>query len=411
MLIVIVILIFVSAFLSGSETALTAVNKMKLRTRAEKGDKKAKKLLDLVAEPDRMITSILIGNNISNVLLPTLVTMVALQYDYSVGIATAILTGVLILFAEVTPKSVAATFANKIAFLVAPIIGGLVWLLTPLTWLLSKFTDLIIKMISKGNTEKASFSREELKTMVEIASVEGTFEKQESKRIKGVIDFYHRNVLDAMKTPRLDMEGIPYDASYEDARKVIMHSKHSRYPVYKGNMDTIIGIFHARRLPEWSVLPESTLEDFTDKALFVVGSASVEKVFKMMLKEKQHLAIVVDDYGGTDGLVTSEDIIEVMIGEELDDAEDEVLIDEVSDDYIVCHGHLPLRRLNEVFKTRIPEEEDVLSGFIFNELGHIPEQGEEFDFHHLHFKVAKVEGNQIKQVKITKEALDEDDEI
>ncbi|WP_246055430.1 hemolysin family protein [Pseudalkalibacillus caeni] len=410
MLILIAILILVSGFLSGSETALTAVNKMKVKSKAEKGDKRSEKLLDMISEPDRMITSILIGNNISNVLLPTLVTMVALQYDFSVGIATGILTVILIIFAEVTPKSIAATFANKIAYIVAPIIGGLIWLLTPLTWLLSKFTDLIINLISKGDKEKASFSREELKTMIEIASMEGTFEREESNRLKGVINFYNRNVLDAMKAPRLDITGIPADATYEETRKIILESSHNRFPVFEGSLDNITGIFHSKALSKWSANPEAKLEEYIERALFVVESASIEKVFKQMLQEKKRMAIVIDEYGGTHGLITSEDIIEVMISQELEDPEDEVLIDEVTDDRIVCHGNLPLRRLNEVFKTRIPENEDIVSGFVYRELGYIPEQGDEFDYHHLHVEVRKVENKRIRQVSFTKQTIEDGEE-
>lgn len=402
MFILILILILISGFLSGSETALTAVNKMKLRSRANNQDKKAEKLLKLVSEPDRMITSILIGNNISNILLPTLVTMVALEYGFSVGIATGLLTIVVIIFAEVTPKSIAATFADRISYLVAPVIGVLVWILSPLTWLLSKFTDILIKVISKGNEEKTSFSREELKTIIEIASVEGTFEKEEAKRIRGVIDFYNRNVLDAMKSPRLDMTGIPLNATYEEVRDVIVKNNYDRLPVYKDTMDTVKGIFPARRLPEWSLKPERPLKEFIDEPVFVVESASVEKVFKMMLKEKVQLAVVVDMYGGTSGLITTEDIIEVMIGQEIDSGKDAVLVDEITDDHIVCHGNLPLRRLNQIFNTNIPEDQDIVSGFVFKELGHIPDVGETFDYNDLQVEITNIEDNRVKQVKIQK---------
>jgi Mg2+/Co2+ transporter CorB len=401
MFVVIFLLILISGFLSGSETALTAVNRMKLRSRAAT-DKKAKKVLDLVSQPDRMITSILIGNNISNVLLPTLVTMVALQYGFSVGIATGILTIVLIIFAEVTPKSIAATFADRMAYLVAPVIGWLVWLLRPLTWLLSKFTDVLIKIISKGNEEKTSFSREELKTMIEIASVEGTFEKEEAKRIRGVIEFYNRNVLDAMKTSRLDITAIPHDASYEEARDIIIENGHDRMPVFKETMDSIVGSFSARKLPEWSLHPEKTLEDFCEQPLFVVETASVEKVFKMMLKEKQQMAVVVDVFGGTRGLITTEDIIEVMIGQEINNGKDEILIDEITDNHILCHGNLPLRQLNQIFNTNISEEADIVSGFIFQELGRIPENGETFTYDNLEIKIIHIEDHRIKQAKMTK---------
>ncbi|MFE8700463.1 CNNM domain-containing protein [Cytobacillus sp. FJAT-54145] len=406
MFIAIIFFLLMSFFLSGSETALTAVNKMKLKTKAENNDKKSEKLLNLVTRPDELITAILIGNNIANIMLPTLVTIIAIQYGFNVGIATGILTVVLIIFAEVLPKSIAATFADKIAYIVFPVIRVLMLILKPLTFLLSMFTRAVIKMISKGQETEVSFSREELITMVDIASSEGTFQNEETKRIKGVIDFYDLDVRDALKTPRVEMEGIPLESTFEEAREIVMNHRFSRYPVYKDNMDNIVGVFHSKQLLSWSIEEDKTIEDYMDdEPLFIFEFHSIEKVFKKMLKERKHLAVVLDEYGGTRGLITNEDIIEAMIGQEIKDETDEheeVLIDELTDSHIICNGKLSLHRLNEVFKTKIPEEEDILSGFLLKELGHFPEEGETLEYHHLHFTIQKIDENRIKQVEIKK---------
>ncbi|ADC51599.1 Mg2+ or Co2+ transporter CorB (HylC family) [Alkalihalophilus pseudofirmus OF4] len=406
MFIALVFFLFMSFFLSGSETALTAVNKTRVQSRAENNDIKAQKLLELISKPDQFITGILIGNNISNIMLPTLVTIIAIEYGINIGIATGILTVVLIIFAEVLPKSVAATFSTRIAYLVAPVIRVLIVLFKPLIYLLSKFTNIVINILSKGNNEENGFSKEEIKTMVDIALTEGTFVKEESQRIKGAIDFYTKDVRDALKTPRTEIDGLPCNVTFEDARQIVMESNYTRYPVYKDNMDNIVGVFHSKLLLKWSLNPSMEIKDFMDNSpLFVTEFISIERVFKMMLKEKKHLAIVIDEYGGTTGIISHEDIIEAMIGQDIEDETDdagEVLIQELTDTHITCNGKLTIRRFNEIFKAKVPEEFDTISGFIYKELGHIPNEGETFEFHHLHFEVREMNDNKIVQVRVTK---------
>lgn len=395
-----------SFFLSGSETALTAVNKMKLKTKAENNDKKSQKLLEFVSKPDELITGILIGNNIANIMLPTLVTILALEYGINVGIATGVLTIVLIIFAEVLPKSIAATFADKIALIVFPVIRVLLFVFKPLIFLLSRFTRLVIRFLSKNQANTTSISREELITMVNIATSEGTLQNEENQRIKGAIDFYDLDVRDALKTPRTEIQGIPCESSFEETREYVLDGSHTRYPVFKENMDHIVGVLHSKSLLSWSLEPHKNLEDFIDnEPLFVFEFHSIEKVFKLMLKKRRHLAIVLDEYGGTKGIISHEDIIEAMIGQDIKDETDddeEILIDELTDSHIICNGKLALRRLNEVFKTKIPEQEDILTGFLLKEMGRFPLEGETYEYHHLHFDIQSVEENKLKKIMITK---------
>ncbi|WP_096153978.1 hemolysin family protein [Bacillus sp. FJAT-45066] len=409
MFIALIFFLFMSFFLSGSETALTAANKMKIQTRAENNDKNAQKLLKLISKPEEFITGILIGNNIANIMLPTLVTIIALQHEIHIGIATGVLTVVIIIFAEVLPKSIAATFSTKIAYFVAPVISILIIILKPLIFLLSRFTRLVIGFLSKGKQAELSFSKEEIKTMVDIGLTEGTFVKEESQRIKGAIDFYTKDVRDALKTPRMDIHGLSCDLSFEDSRSFVMDSKYTRYPVYKDNMDNIIGVFHAKQLLSWSFDPSKEIKDFMDSdPLFITEFMPIERVFKMMLKEKKHLAIVIDEYGGTTGIITHEDIIEAMIGQEIEDETDEadeVLIVELTENHITCHGKISISRFNEIFKAKVPEDSDTLSGFIFRELGHIPEIGETLEYQHLHFEIKEMNDNILKEVTVTKKSV------
>ncbi|WP_059106143.1 hemolysin family protein [Shouchella shacheensis] len=411
MIFAIIACLLVSLFFSGSETALTATNKMRLQTKAANHDKKSEKLYHLVSKPDEFITAILIGNNISNILLPTLVTMVAIDYGISVALATGALTVTIIIFAEVLPKSVAATFPDRIAYIVYPVIRGVVTLFKPLTFLLNGFTGIVIKLLSRGDEERASISKEELRYMVDIAHTEGTFENEETHRIKGILDFRDLNVRDALKTPRVDIEGIPSGSSFEEARDIVIGNRFTRYPVFKDDMDNIIGVFHSKFLISWSLEPEKDLKSFSDMdPLIVFEFHSIEWVFRKMLQERKHLAVVLDEYGGTEGIISHEDIIEAMIGQEIEDETDfgsDVLIEKVTDTEMICHGKITLHRLNSIFKTDIPEDEDILAGFLLTQLGYFPAVGEIYEYENLTFVVLDVDEKKVKRVQITKNEREE----
>ncbi|HSP21748.1 MAG TPA: CNNM domain-containing protein [Planococcus sp. (in: firmicutes)] len=400
-----------SFFFSGSETALTAVNRMKVHLRAEQGDVRSQKLQKLIAKPDRMITTLLIGNNIANIMLPTLVTTIALTRGWEVGIATAVLTLVLIIFGEVLPKTIAATFSDKVSYLVFPVIAFLVVIFKPLTWLLAQFTNIFIRIISKGTVKEATMTKAELRTMVDIASTEGTFEEDESERIKGVLDFPHKDVSDVMSTHRTDTVGIPLDSTYEEVRDLILDSSYTRYPVYEESLDNIVGLFLSKKLIEWSMNPNLTLAELMDdNPLFVVQSVSVEKVFKMMMAKKKHMAVILDEYGGTLGIVTHEDIIEEMIGQDIEDETDEEedeLVFEMTDTQLTCHGRLEIEDVNEMFHVEVPGDHDTIAGFVMQQLGHVPDEGEEFVYENLHVKINEMDRNRIMRLTITKNANEE----
>lgn len=403
--------LFMSFFLSGSETALTAVNRMKVQLSAEDGDKNAIKLQKLISKPDRMITGILIGNNIANIMMPTIVTMIAIDKGLSVGLWTGVLTVVLIIFGEVLPKTIAATFADRIAYIVAPPISILVKLLTPLTASLGMFTNIFIRIISKGTVTQATLTKAELRSMVDIASIEGTFEQDESIRLKGVLDFPDKDVSDVLETHRTDIVGVPIEATYEEVRDTILEHFYTRYPVYEDSMDTIVGMFYSKMLIEWSMNPEMTLGELIDRdPLYVVQSASVERVFKMMLSKKKHMAVVLDEYGGTLGIVTHEDIIEEMIGQDIEDETDhdeEVLVYEKSDDRLVCHGRLEIVDAMELLNIQLPTDHETLGGFILQELGHVPEEEERFTYDNLRFEIEEMDRSRIVRMTILVKSTDE----
>ncbi|MFD1851031.1 hemolysin family protein [Oceanobacillus bengalensis] len=406
MIIAIILLLCVSFFFSGSETALTATNKMKLQTKAKGGDKKSEKLLDLVSKPSQFITSILIGNNIANIVLPTLVTTLAIQYGFDVALATAILTVAIIIFSEVIPKSVAAAFPDRISYLVYPVIRGVVVVLKPITIVLNWLTGIITKALSKGQPNDVSISKEDFRAMIDIADSEGTFRKDESFRIKGVLDFHNLNVKDVLKTPRVEIISLPSTATYDEVRDIVIHNPFTRYPIYEEDIDNIIGVFHSKYLIQWSTEPEKSLQSFSDMdPLIVYEFHSIEWVFRQMTKDKKHMAIVLDEYGGTEGILTHEDVIEAMIGLEIEDEMDletDTMVEKLTDTEIICDGKITLHRLNSIFHTEIPEEEDVLAGYLLKEFNDFPDAEATIERNNLTFKIMEVEGRMIRKVQIIK---------
>ncbi len=414
MIFAIIFLLFASLFFSGSETALTSTNRIKLQTKVKNGDNKSEKLLKLVSRPSEFITTILIGNNIANIILPALVTTIAIEHGFSVSAATAALTIVIILVAEIIPKSIAAAFPEKVAYLVYPIINLIIIILKPITLVINKLTDFITYTLSKNEPETVSVSKEELRAIIDIADSEGMLERDESNRIKGVLDFDNLNIKDVLKTPRIEIVAIPYTATFDEVQEVIITNQFSRYPVYDDGIDNIIGVLHAKDLIRWSMNPSQPLIEIIDnEPLIAYEFHSVERVFRQMTKEKKHMAIVLDEYGGTEGIITHEDIIETMIGLEIEDETDlegSLLIEKLTDTEIICDGKITLHHLNSIFGTDIPEEDDVLAAFLLKTINNIPEENKIIDIDDLTYKILKVNGRTIEQVQIIKRLEDLEEE-
>ena len=414
MIFAIIFLLFASLFFSGSETALTSTNRIKLQTKVKNGDNKSEKLLKLVSRPSEFITTILIGNNIANIILPALVTTIAIEHGFSVSAATAALTIVIILVAEIIPKSIAAAFPEKVAYLVYPIINLIIIILKPITLVINKLTDFITYTLSKNEPETVSVSKEELRAIIDIADSEGMLERDESNRIKGVLDFDNLNIKDVLKTPRIEIIAIPYTATFDEVQEVIITNQFSRYPVYDDGIDNIIGVLHAKDLIRWSMNPSQPLIEIIDnEPLIAYEFHSVERVFRQMTKEKKHMAIVLDEYGGTEGIITHEDIIETMIGLEIEDETDlegSLLIEKLTDTEIICDGKITLHHLNSIFGTDIPEEDDVLAAFLLKTINNIPEENKIIDIDDLTYKILKVNGRTIEQVQIIKRLEDLEEE-
>ncbi|CAG9622759.1 hemolysin family protein [Sutcliffiella rhizosphaerae] len=405
-LIISILLLFVaSSYFSGSETALTATNEMKLQMKAANGDKKAARLLKLVNNTEEFIPGILIANNVPNIVLPSMVTIVALEYGWHIGITTAVLTVLIIVFAEVMPKSIAAAFPERIAHIVYFPTVVILFILKPFIFLLNLLTRTVIKLLGQDLNNQLTISKAEMRAMVDIAHTEGTFKHDEMYRLKSVLDFKNLNVADVLKTHRTEMKSISIDTSFEDARKFLLANQFTRYPIYDGDVDHIVGVFHSKFMLVWSGNVEKSIQDFTDmNPLYVYEFNPIDEVFKRMMKEKKHIAIVLDERGGTEGLITLEDLIETMIGQDIEDETDkgDALIHSYTDTKIICDAKLSLHRLNNVFQTNIPEDADNVAALVINSFSYLPNVGETFVYENLEFKVLEVNERRVNRVEIKK---------
>lgn len=398
--------ILVSLFLSGSETALMTVNRTKVQLRAEQGDKESEKLLALLSKPDRMIITILVGNTIANISMAVILILIAEHFAWHIGWSIVILTVFIILFCEVLPKTIAATFSDRVVYVVSPLIRFLVILLRPITAFIAEITNLFIRIGSKGAITETTITKEELLSMVDLASTDGTFEDDESERIKGMLDFPNKDVSDVLSTHRTEVVGIPMEATYEDVRDTILEHHYTRYPVYDDSLDTIVGMFYSKKFIEWSMDTSVGIDTFIDKdPLFVVQTLSVEKVFKLMLTRKKHMAVVLDEYGGTLGIVTHEDLIEEMIGQEIEDETDndeEILVHEMTESRLVCAGRMEIEEVNSLFNISIVNENETIGGFVLDQLGHVPEENEQFAYENLMVEINEMDRSRIVKLTITK---------
>lgn len=398
--------VLVSLFLSGSETALMTVNRTKVQLRAEQGDKESEKLLALLSKPDRMIITILVGNTIANISMAVILILIAENFEWHIGWSIGILTVFIILFCEVLPKTIAATFSDRVAYVVSPLIRLLVIILRPITAFIAEITNLFIRIGSKGAITETTITKEELLSMVDLASTDGTFEDEESERIKGMLDFPNKDVSDVLSTHRTEVVGIPIEATYEEVRDTILEHHYTRYPVYDDSLDTIVGMFYSKKFIEWSMDTSVGLDTFIDKdPLFVVQTLSVEKVFKLMLTHKKHMAVVLDEYGGTLGIVTHEDLIEEMIGQEIEDETDndeEILVHEMTENRLVCAGRMEIEEVNSLFNISIVNENETIGGFVLDQLGHVPEENEQFVYDDLMVEINEMDRSRIVKLTITK---------
>lgn len=323
MIIAIIILLFASIFFSISETALSAVNRMKLQSKAEQGENKANKIYQLLNKPSVYLTAIVIGKNVANIILISLVTLWSENREFNM-ILTILLTIIgVIIICEVVPRAFAEAYPEKTTRWIYPILVGYIFVIKPLIIILNQLTKIIKNMVPNHSQEEQRFSKEEIRQIVTIAESQGAFNEVEKNRIQGVMNFEKLKITDIDTTPRINVTAFPSDISYEEAYETVVSNPYTRYPVYDEDIDHIIGVFHSKYLLAWSRKTSDDISNYISEPLFVNEHNRAEWVLRKMTVSRKHLAIVLDEYGGTDAIVSHEDLIEEMLGMEIEDEMDE----------------------------------------------------------------------------------------
>ncbi|MBO5483176.1 MAG: HlyC/CorC family transporter [Spirochaetaceae bacterium] len=408
LLVALIILILFSGFFSATETAFSCANKIKLRTLASNGNKRATKVLVLAEENfDMLISTILVGNNIVNISAATISTLLfALliknpKIDSSF-VSTAVTTVVVLIFGEITPKFIAKTYPEKLAMLFYPIIRFFTYIFKPINIIFSGWKKFISVVFKLKNEE--IITEEEIITIVEEAKEDGTLKQEETELIKSVIEFDDQEV-ENIYTPRVNLVAVDINSSMEDIQKVFQTTKFSRLPVYLETIDQIIGTIHQSDFYSLLFTKATSVKSILKEPYFTTSHTKISKLLNQLQKNKTHMAIVLDEYGGTLGIVTMEDILEELVGEIWDEHDVEIAHYFKEDDttYIV-NGNAPTDIIFELFNHEDEKdnfEANTVSGWILEYLGEIPISGTTFKFKNLQIDILQSTVKKINKVRIS----------
>lgn len=404
-LVIIIVCFILSGYFSATETAFTSINKIRLKAKAEDGDKKAARVLKLADNYDRLLTTILIGNNIVNILASSLATLLFISWckgDQGLAstLSTIATTVIVLVFGEVTPKSLAKEFPEGFAKFSAPIISALAIVLTPLNFVFSLWKKLLNKIFKEK--EDTSITDDELITMVEEAEQEGGINAQESDLIKSAITFNDLEAKDIL-VPRVDVVAIDSAASPEEVDKIFTDTKYSRLPVYEGTIDNIVGILHEKDFIRQRANKSFSLVKACKPVVFVVATTKINAVLQLLQKNKTHMAVVSGEFGDTVGIITMEDILEELVGEIWDEHDDVLapILQTGENEYRVLGGTSLTDLCDHFDLGEIDTDSSTVGGWVIDMLGKIPEKGDELTYENLVIAVTKTEYRRITEVKIT----------
>lgn len=412
----IVLLLVLSGFFSGSETALTAASRGKLKTRAAKGDKGAERALAVTEDSERLIGSILLGNNLVNILATSLATATLTRVvgDSGVALATLFMTLLVLIFAEVLPKTYAISNSETAASFVARPIGIVVRVLAPIVTFVRFIVRGLLRVFGvQIDADSHIMVREEIAGTLQLGHSEGTVEKEDRDRILGALDLGDRTVEEIM-LHRRHIEMIDADLPPQEVLELCLNSAHTRLPIYRGEQENIIGVLHAKDLLR-SMYARATVEQEEDafadfdlsqvamKPYFVPETTTLDEQMRQFLRRSTHFALVVDEYGALEGLITLEDILEEIVGEITDefDIDEEHPIRRTNTGDVVVDGAMTIRDLNRATDWALPDEEaNTVAGLVIHEAQTIPIKGQVFSFHGFRFEILERSENRISRLKI-----------
>jgi putative hemolysin len=406
------ILLTLSALFSSAETALTSMNIIKVKQLQNRKVKNADVLERLLHKAHQILATILVGNNIVNIAATAIATELTFKWFSGKNVTlfvTVVMTIMILIFGEITPKTYSSNYPEKVALKLGRPIELLSILFGPVLKMLNGITTFIIRIFGGDMTRnRAMISEEEIKTLVDVGEEAGILEKKEKEMINNIFEIGNITVAEVM-VPRIDMIYLEEESTLDDALNRIMDYGYSRIPIIRDTIDNVIGILYAKDLLIYSRQVEGNKEKFDIKnlmrpAYFVPESKKVDDLLKEMQKQKLHIAIVLDEYGGTLGLVTIEDILEEIVGEIFDEYDDEInLIERLSDRSLIVDAKASIEEINEVLGADLPEDEyESIGGFAFNILGRIPVKGDEIEYKNVKIKILNVHDRRIKQLEIYK---------
>lgn len=401
-LVIVIILLSASAFFSSAETALMTSNKLRMRNLAENGNKRAAKVLKVTENTDKMLSAILIGNNIVNLTASSISTTLTLKIFGSklVGIATGILTFLILVFGEITPKNVASKNAEKMALAYIGVISFLVTLLTPVIFIVNTVAKFVISIFNKNGDDNNAVTEEELRAMVEYSHEEGIIENEEKKMIVNVVDFGDTVAGDIM-VPRVDMVMVDEKSSYEEILQVFREERYTRIPVYEETPDNVIGILNVKDFLLIEDKENFVMKELLREPLYTYEYKKTSALMMDMRKTGANIVIVLDEYGITAGLITLEDMLEEIVGEIRDefDADEDEGITKVSDLEYLIDGSTNLDDINDRIGLSLSSEEyESIGGLIMEKLGRLPVEGEIINFDNIVLTVKKMDHARIEKV-------------
>lgn len=389
MIIILVVLTTMSAYFSATETAFSSLNRIRLKNLANNGNKRAIMTLALSEDYDRMLSTILIGNNIVNIASASLATVIFVKYfpEAGVTISTVVMTIVVLIFGEISPKSLAKEAPENFAMLSAPILKLFIIILAPLNYFFMIWKKVLSKIFKVK--EDRSITEEELITIVEEAQQEGGINAQEGELIRSAIEFNDLDVTDVL-TPRVDIVAISENEDKHKIAEIFKESAFSRLPVYKETVDTIIGVINQKDFHNYISHTELAIESIMKPVVYTTSSMKISKLLKMLQQTKTHIAVVMDEYGGTKGIATLEDIIEELVGE-IWDEHDEIINDfeKIADNQYKISCSANLSKMFDLFHINKEFDMNTVSGWVTHELDRIPNVGDSFTFENLHITVTK----------------------
>ncbi|OUO15601.1 transporter [Flavonifractor sp. An4] len=401
MIVILILLVILSAYFSATETAFTSLNRIRLKSKADAGNRRAALALRLVDQYDNLLSTILVGNNIVNLSASSLATVFfteGLRLQNGAVISTAVITIVVLVFGEVSPKSLAKEYPESFAMFSAPIMRILMFILTPVNILFSLLKKLLSKVFHKQGD--SGITEEELVTMVDQAESEGGLDQHESKLIRSAIEFNDMEV-DEILTPRVDIVAVEDTDSMDDIAQAFAESGYSRLPVYHEDIDDIIGVIHEKDFHAARYRGQTDVKAITGPMLYTTGNTKISELLRILQREKAHMVIVVDEYGGTEGLVTLEDIVEELVGE-IWDEHDEVIEEfkKQEDGSYLISCSADLTDLFDLFSIKGECDANTISGWVMEQIGRIPEEGDHFVSDGLDVTVTKVDHRRVLEIRV-----------